>query len=348
MPITLAIHHRPTSFSERWIECCTQNGISHKVVDCYRSDIIHELSTVDGLLWHFTHASHQDLIIARHVIMSAERMGVVVYPNTATCWHFDDKIAQKYLLESVEAPLVPTYVSYNKEEALAWAEGATFPKVFKLRRGAGSTNVRLVHSRSQATWLIKRMFGRGFAPAGTLFGDLNTRVIKARRRGDLLGFIKRASQSFLIMRRINYQMSPERGYVYFQDFISGSLFDIRVTVIGDRAFGFTRNVRRNDFRASGSGSIDYDLSRVDLNCVRTAFDVQKKIGAQSIAFDFLLDENKQPRILELSYGFAPKPVYEVRGQWDRQMNWHEGHIWPQDLILTNLISEIEACKSSRP
>jgi hypothetical protein len=42
--------------------------------------------------------------------------------------HFDDKIAQKYLLEAVEAPLAPSYVFFHKEDALGWISQATFPK----------------------------------------------------------------------------------------------------------------------------------------------------------------------------------------------------------------------------
>ena len=50
----------------------------------------------------------------------------------------------------------------------------------------------------------------------------------------------------------------EKGYIYFQEFIPDNDFDIRVIVIGDKAFAIKRMVRENDFRASGSGSILYE------------------------------------------------------------------------------------------
>ena len=50
----------------------------------------------------------------------------------------------------------------------------------------------------------------------------------------------------------------EIGYVYFQDFIPQNNFDIRVCVVGDKAFAIKRMVRENDFRASGSGFIYYE------------------------------------------------------------------------------------------
>ena len=44
-----------------------------------------------------------------------------------------------------------------------------------------------------------------------------------------------------------------KDYVYFQKFLPNNKYDIRIVVIGDRAFGFIRYNRENDFRASGSG-----------------------------------------------------------------------------------------------
>jgi glutathione synthase/RimK-type ligase-like ATP-grasp enzyme len=54
------------------------------------------------------------------------------------------------------------------------------------------------------------------------------------------------------------KFNPEKNYVYFQDFIPQNDFDIRIIVIGKRAFAIKRMVRKGDFRASGSGNIKYD------------------------------------------------------------------------------------------
>jgi hypothetical protein len=132
-------------------------------------------------------------------------------------------------------------------------------------------------------------------------------------------------------------MGNERGYVYFQDFIPGNDFDMRITIIGDRGFGFTRNVRPGDFRASGSGDIKYDIERINMACVQTAFEVARRTASQSMAFDFVLDENSRPLILEVSYGYDARAVYACQGYWDAQLTWHPGHMWPQDAILVDFI-----------
>lgn len=35
----IAIHHRPDSFSERWIEYCKKENIDYKIVNAYDNDI---------------------------------------------------------------------------------------------------------------------------------------------------------------------------------------------------------------------------------------------------------------------------------------------------------------------
>jgi glutathione synthase/RimK-type ligase-like ATP-grasp enzyme len=271
--------------------------------------------------------------------MAAEAMGVAVFPNTSTCWHFDDKVGQKYLLEAVGAPLVPTYVFYDLSEALQWIKGAVFPKVFKLRTGAGSSNVRLVRHAQEAHTLAKQAFAGGFQPVANYLQDARKRFRAARQRRDLLGVVRRLPRTLATIRQLNQALGRERGYVYFQDFIAGNQFDTRVTIIGNRAFAFTRNVRPGDFRASGSGDIVYDVHRIRPQCVQIAFEVTRKVGSQSMAFDFVLAANQQPMIVEVSYGYIPEAVYQCIGHWDDQLQWHKGHLWPQDAILIDLLNQ---------
>lgn len=344
MTAQLAIHRRDGGFSDRWIAYCELNGIPYKVVNCLDSNIIKELSSSDALLWHWYHADAREQLTARNIIMAAEVMGVKVFPSTPSCWHFDDKIAQKYLLEAIDAPLVPTYVFYDLKEALQWIDRTSFPKVFKLRRGAGSNNVKLARSATEARALAERAFSSGFSPVPHYGRDALKRYRVAKRRGDLLNAVKRIPETLATILDRRRMMGREKGYVYFQDFIPGNDFDTRVTVIGDRAFAYTRNVRPGDFRASGSGDVVYETERVNRKCVEIAFNVTRKIGSQSMAFDFVLEEEQQPFILEVSYCYIPHLVESCPGYWDSRMNWHQGRIWPQDAILIDLLNDLQQSK----
>lgn len=333
----LAIHHREGSYSDRWIAYCEEHAIPYRVVNCLATDIIQKLASAKYLLWHWSHGDPCEQLMARHVIMAAEQMGVEVFPNTATCWHFDDKVAQKYLLEALGAPLAPTYVFYDIVEVLRWIEEVPFPKVFKLRKGAGSGNVKLVRNPQEAKVLAKQAFGRGFWPVPGYGYDASRRYRNFRQQGGLLAIVKRMPKVLAKIREMNRGMGREKNYIYFQDFMPANRFDTRITIIGKRAFGFTRNVREGDFRASGSGHIVYDSERIHPQCIKTAFEVAHKLGSQSMAFDFALTESALPVILEVSYCFNAQAVYMCSGHWDDQLNWHEGHIWPQDAILLDLL-----------
>jgi glutathione synthase/RimK-type ligase-like ATP-grasp enzyme len=347
MEIRLAIHHTDGSFSTRWKTYCDDRQIPYKVVNCLETGIIQELARTDGLLWHWEHLVPANILVARHVLMAAEALGLLVFPNTSTCWHYDDKIAQKYLLESVGAPLVPTYVFYDLEEAHRWIGGASFPKVFKLRNGAGSQNVQLVRNHEEARILAQRAFSRGFRAVPQYWNDARKRYRVTRRQRDLLGVLRRLPNTLRNIRKLNRMIAREKGYIYFQDFVPDNQFDTRVTVIGNRAFAYIRKVRPGDFRASGSGDMDYDPHKIRLQCVQAAFEVAQRVGSQSMAFDFVLERDGRPMIVEVSYCYVPDFVYNCPGHWDRKLNWHEGHMWPQDAILIDLLEDVGRRKSSR-
>jgi glutathione synthase/RimK-type ligase-like ATP-grasp enzyme len=338
----IAIHRSSGSFSDRWIEECDRRGISFRIVNCRASDIVGQLKGCSALLWHWSQGCPGDKLVANQVIAAVERLGLEVFPNATTSAHFDDKIAQKYLLEAVGAPLIPTHVLLDEAAALAWTEQAHYPLVFKLRCGAGSANVRLVKTPGEARRLCKRMFSRGMPSiTGGYFSDMRAR---GRRIHSTRQFIEKAKRSWTSIRGIAVmrQMLPrQKGYALFQDFMAGNEFDTRVAVIGRRAFAFLRQNRPGDFRASGSGRIIYDPDRIDRRCLRIALDTSPKIGAQSMAYDFVYDEKKEPGIVEISYGYMPQAVYDCGGYWDQDLTWHEGHFWPEALILDDVLAAVE-------
>src|SRR5690554_784330 len=158
----IAIHHRQGSFSDRWIAYCEESNIAYKIVNCFDNDIISQLKDCDALLWHHHHGDYKDIELAKALLFSLEQAGVKVFPNFNTNWHFDNKLAQKYLLDAIDAPLVNSYVFYTKTEALNWARKTSYPKVFKLKGGAGAANVMLARTQKNAQKLIKKSFGKGW------------------------------------------------------------------------------------------------------------------------------------------------------------------------------------------
>lgn len=337
----IAIHYTEESwsFSSRWINYCKENDIPYKIVNAYDTDIVQQVDDCTAFMWHFSNYEHKDSLFAKQLIYSLEQKGLKVFPNFKTCWHFDDKVGQKYLLESINAPLVPSYVFYTKKEALEWIDKTTFPKVFKLRGGSGSSNVKLVQDKHGAKKLVNRAFGKGFSQFDRI-NHLKFRYSSFKSgKESFLAVIKGIVRLFIGSDYSN-NYPKEKGYVYFQDFIPDNKFDIRVIVIDNKAFALKRLVRKNDFRASGGGNIIYDFKQIDERCVRIAFDINKQIGSQSIAFDFVFDEKNKPLVVEISYGFDVHAYDKCEGYWDSDLNWHKGVISPQEWMIENLMKSI--------
>jgi len=332
----IAIHHTPGSFSDRWITYCEKNMIDYKLVNAYENDIIDQLKECQAFFWNHLSHKYKDAIFAKQLLISLETAGIKVFPNYKTTWHYDDKVGQKYLLEALGVDFVKTYVFYTKKEALDWARSTTFPKVFKLSGGAASNNVRLVKSYNEASKLIHRAFTSGFKQSNkknTLKERYHTYKLKNK---SILWLVK--GLYYLFWQDEFTKMHPrEKGYVYFQNFIPDNLFDIRIIVIGEKAFAIKRMNRTNDFRASGSGNIHYKRHEIDERCVQIAFNVNEIINSQCIAYDFVFDANNEPLILEISYGYLPSVYQDCEGYWDTALQWHQESIEPQKWVIENLI-----------
>lgn len=334
----VAIHKEKGSFSDRWIPYCERKSIPFIIVDCYATDIISKLKKVDCLLWHWHLSDRGSYLFAKTLTLAVEEMGIKVYPDSKTGCHYDDKIAQKYFFEAFEFPFVPSYVFYSEREAIEWVYQAEFPKVFKLRGGAGSVNVKLAKSRTEALKLIDVAFKRGF----TIYNRkaiIKDRIRNLRRENSLKSGIKLGGSLFRIFvpSKMERLAGRQAGYVYFQDFYPNLTYDLRLVVIGNRCFGLRRFCREGDFRASGSGNFSYDNRFFSKNLVSLAFHCAKRLKMQSVAFDFI-ESNDRHLLVEISYCFTMGSAYDnCPGYWDKDLTWVKAPVDPQAFILEDII-----------
>lgn len=334
----IAIHKSNTGFHKRWVDYCKNKNIVYKIVDCYDTNIIEKLNDCSALMWHHNHANAKDILLAKRLLFSLEQSGISTFPNFNTAWHFDDKLGQKYLLESIGAPLVPSFAFFSKKVALEWADQTRFPKVFKLSGGAGSANVKLVRTKRAAIQLINKAFNKGFRQyePWTNLKERYRNYINGNT--DFWNVIKGCIRIFY-EPKYSKVIGNETGYIYFQEFIQNNSYDIRVIAIDGKAFAIKRMVREGDFRASGSGNIKYEKHELDERCVKIALETNKKLNAQALAYDFVFDKNKNPLIVEVSFGFDNEAYDPCPGYWDENLKWHEGQFKPQDWMVESLIQK---------
>lgn len=342
----VGIHKDPygkfCQFLKKYENILHYNGIDHVRLEVSQTDFWEQVSKLDLFIfrWRQIDDHHQ---VARSILPIIEKqMGIKCFPNMETCWHFDDKIREYYLLRQNGFPVIESWIFWDKKQALEWVKSAEFPTVFKLKGGAGSNNVILVKSEKQAKRLINRMFGKGIISghipdfADVRFKHFSLYKTMHRWGGNVLRKMRSEDMS--------PDWRPHKNYVLFQKFLSNNTFDTRVTVIGGRAFALRRFNRENDFRASGSGKIDYldyDATNTLKRCIEIAFEVSERLGFQSMAYDFLQDDSNGPRICEISYTYVDSIIYSCPGYWDTNLKWHEGHFWPQYFHLIDALKLLD-------
>jgi len=342
----IAVHKtaekRYNTFADKWLEEMQSRGIDGVELDFRAPDLICKVRECDGAMWHWSHQPG-DKQSSPKILNAVEfGLGIPVFPDYRTRWHYDEKVSQHYLLDGIDAPKVPSWVFWDFDEAMEFVGKCSYPIVFKLSVGAGSSNVLKLDNRSQAEKIVRKMFNEGFYPYTV--NEFVPKLIPRNRRE-----VERIKNR--IVQGLKYTVNEEclpvphyfliqKNYAYFQAFMPDNLHDVRITVIGNRAFGFIRENRPGDFRASGSGRIISEPENIPMEAVTTALKVSAKCGFQSMAYDFLRSPEGEYVINEISYCFSSKAVWDCPGHWDSDLNWHQGQLWPQVAQLDDFLETI--------
>lgn len=340
----IAFQNNPRGFAKKWIEYCDQQNINYKLINVYANDVIAQLRDCDAFMWHTDHLSRKDYQVAKRLLTAIEHSGKVCFPSIYENWHYDDKVAQKYLLEAIDAPLIPSYVFYDEDEALKWAAKTSWPKIFKLTGGAGSSNVKLIHSEKEAQKIIHRSFHKGFIAFDQRKYFLEESISKYRKHKSPWRLVK-SFRHLLKPLNKDWVNHIEKDYVYFQEFMPNNDYDLRLVVVDqNRIFGLKRHNREGDFKASGSGNMDYLNNDVDKSILQLSLDVAKKLKMNSVAYDIVFDPNQKPVIIEITYAYSTKAYEKCPGYWNENLNWIPGEIgnysaWMVDKVIEQIKSK---------
>ena len=311
-------------YSRHWIEYFADRGHQVKLVDVRSPDIVEQIRGCDGFMWRWRHYGG-DGHIAKRLLPAVEyQLGIPVFPDQATCRHFDDKAAQEFLFEAAGIPRPKTWIWFDRDKALDWLEtAAPFPLVLKLPTGAGSINVLKVEDRKEAQYWVHRFFEQGLFSLEK--GSKIKKIIKHCAHVWQTGYAPDPG---------SYYYDFHKGYILFQQFLPDNAYDTRATVVGERCFVFRRFNRPDDFRASGSGSFCVDQSKIDPGFVHLAFDTARKLGTQSVAIDGLYDGARHV-LAEISYTYVAWTVQSCHGYWRLDgepyagtLHFVDNPIWP--------------------
>ncbi|QLY39822.1 hypothetical protein HF295_02685 [Hujiaoplasma nucleasis] len=290
-------------------------NIPYDTVYIDRLDWIKNIKQYDLIIWKPKFMGNESSQFFKEKVYFIQHiLKKIIIPNYETVWHFDSKIAQSYIFDHINAKVVKTYTSFDYNESIRIANNLDYPIVVKKSNGAGSTGVSLCKSKKKLIRKIDNHF---------IFNKFKNHILNTKH--------------------------DNFGYFYAQKFLKNNLKDLRITVIGDKyAFWFWRTNRNNDFRASGSGLIDYNTP-VDKSIIEYCAKINKDNNFDSMAYDILFDEKGNFYIIEMSYGYSDIAVRNSNGYFyiseDGTVNdFIKGHYWPQELWVKWLISKVDKKK----
>lgn len=339
----IAIQKDNRGFTKRWIAYCEAQSIPYKLVDVYAlgvqdggsyhggadpGDFWQQFDGCNAFMWHISHEDHRDVLSGMAMMQILEQNGIITFPTTNQLWHFDDKLAQVLFFRKNEVPAPKTEVFYTREAAASHLKNTPYPLIGKLKRGSAASNVFLIKNEADGLKFVRKSFGRGY-PLYNLrsrYGDLWRRTSSPREKVTLgLKFVVR------MFRKPDYSryLGRESGYVMFQEFIPNDGSDLRVVVVGDRLVSVKRSVRKNDFRASGSGLLEYPNERLERRIRDLAFGLMEKLDVPSMGFDLIQGHDGEIYVIEMSYGFPSENFLDgASGYWTR-----DGEFVPSEIRL---------------
>ncbi len=183
----------------------------------------------------------------------------------------ENKGYQEILRQKIGLPALKSHYFGTLEELGEIIDYITFPMVLKMSGGSGSANVRLIHNKNH---LIKTV--KSLSRQSTFIPDLGKKLLKRH----------------VFTRKYQKQNTRESLYhnnFILQQFVPDLSNDWKVLIFYDKFYVFEREVRRNDFRASGSGKFfyrEFDLAMLDF-CAA----IIKKLNTPWASLDICQDKS---------------------------------------------------------
>jgi len=215
-----------------------------------------------------------------------------------------------FLYHHFELPAVPTFSTNSKSEALSYTDQTAFPVISKITTGSASCGVIKLKNKRSAVRYINKAFSK-------------------------------------VGRKTYWPFARQINYVYFQEFIDSSKFDLRVIVVGNKLFGYYRFPKAGDFRASGAGKVV--KKELPEEAMRLAVKTKETLKATSLAVDMLYSEaGRKYYIIETSIfcgiDTAEQLVVDgIPGFYEYNngiFTFKKGKFWIQELTLQEFFNSL--------
>ena len=112
---TVGIVKDKTGFSPYYKAEFEKYGFQVNIYDIWKHGEQERLLSdpIDAFIWRAKHTPRIKRLARRFIYMFNEQFGLPTYPDWHSYWHYDDKIAQTYLMKKYQIASPQTYIFYN-------------------------------------------------------------------------------------------------------------------------------------------------------------------------------------------------------------------------------------------
>lgn len=279
-----------------------KNGFPFAFYDISSHDWIEKSQKIDVIVGVISNEFNHLEEIRKKYYFLEKYLGKKCFPNTANIFLYEDKILEAYISKVFGIPLAKTYISHDKDDALALIKNLEYPVISKISPSSGSVGTELLRTPRQAKKVLEQAFARNG-------------------------------------RKVYVPFFRQKYYVLLQEFIPNTGYDIRVILVGNRAFGYYRQVLDGDFRASGMNLVKW--GELPEGAIRTAWEVNKIIQSPLLAVDMLQGLDGTYHVIEFSPlcqldSSAELRVNGIPGVYlieDDAIRFEKGRYWVAELAL---------------
>lgn len=191
-------------------------------------------------------------------------------------------------------------------------EKIKYPIVLKTASGSGSSGVALAYSKEEALKKARQM-------TKVIYYDYNESRIQHFRH--ILGKIKRKIVNRYILEKPKLQEK-----MICQTYVPGLTCDYKVLVFGEKYYLLRRKTRKNDFRASGSGLLEFpeEFTALEKNVLDFAKGAYEQLDSPLLSIDIAYDGKKCHMIEFQCLNFGPYTLqfsdayyHYVSGTWEK-------------------------------
>lgn len=298
---------RPHPYWDKFERFLKNNNIGYEFIDIHKSDFASVVKKYNLIVWHPNSDPVSQTEAKSKIEFIQYHLGIKCLPNADSLWFYEDKIRQSWLLSEKNLPLIPTFVSYSKQEAMQYVSSAKHPLVFKESTSSGSFGVYKSDSVYKSRRLVKKIFGAG--------------------------------------KNSSCPTQKQKNYVYIQEMIPNRGYDLRIIVVGNSFFGYYRYPSGKDFRASGAGNVV--KKEIPVNAMELARNAKAVLPyTPMLAVDLLEDSRDSSyKIIETSIFIGCETceqmmIGDVPGRYvykDGSYTFEKGRFWIQELMLEEII-----------